>query len=293
MIPLQNYVEVSQGSHVIESTCWSGAGGPVTTFEECQIAAQDLYGNQGQPVQIDNSAPASSDTRPPYCYCTSSGTWFNGAGNNTGFCRPTSICLCVAHSPPPPSLPPPPQVPIESPIGGADQQPSPPQPPLPPPPSPPPQTYVLLQWGRCDTNAGGFVTTLAECESAASLLQLWDTVATDASSTSVTLTQLGALSPRFCYLSPIQALGLVFDGSQNGPGLCSIAIKCLCRAHAPLPSLPPLPPLMPPLPLSHRHRLFRRHCHLCHLRCLSRHRLHRRPLCMCLGARARSMVVAT
>lgn len=223
----------------------------VTTIDECNLAARLL--GLSDTTAADDGHTEGVNFDPPFCCasvsilrpvhaslsCSShpevaacSADWeqeltggqlyFNSGGANTGGCTQRDRCLCAGAAPPPPPKAPPPS-------------PSPP-PPVPHPPWPPvnpPGTelpYSLWRASQC-TN---WVTTIEECNLAATILRLPDTTATDDGQANGV-----DFDPPYCYWEQGQ---LYFNPGGVNSGGCTNRDRCICvGAGPPLPPPPPAP----------------------------------------------------
>ena len=228
--PGRNYVVIDRGS------CQTNAAGPVTSVPECEMAAERV----GLP-QITVGVPLATPDLPPDCiFYEFWNSWlgFNTAQTNTT-CSLDQKCICVAHLP---ILPLPPFPPNSAPLPPPPSTPLPlsPPPSTPPPPPVPPgsREYVVITEGRCDTMAGGYVTSAVECEAAAVWLGLLGPHA---------MIIHFRVPPPHCLLTSYDEL--IYNAETTSRDPCSESTHCICVANSPpSPPLPPFPPNLAPLP---------------------------------------------
>ena len=99
-------------------------------------------------------------------------------------------------------------------------------------------SYVQISSGRCDTSGHAYLTTIAECQQAASYLMKPDTLAGGDG-----LTTGSAGRPPYCYYKPSnyghhQDLWFL-TGANTGD--CTVLRQCLCRLVTPTPASTPAP----------------------------------------------------
>eukprot|EP00964_Phaeocystis_antarctica_P020786 scaffold11504_cov42-Phaeocystis_antarctica.AAC.1 len=163
----------------------SCGGGLISTASECEAAATALG------LSDKTAADYTSDTSsywPPGCHFVYSSLYVEGGGSS-GSCSSSQQCICMFTPPPSPPSPPSPPTP----------------PPLPPAPPMLPghvQTaggYYMIESGSC---GGGLVSTVSECEAAATALELSDKTAWDGTSNTFTQHPPGCVwsQSRYLYL---------------------------------------------------------------------------------------------
>eukprot|EP00964_Phaeocystis_antarctica_P100006 scaffold65736_cov48-Phaeocystis_antarctica.AAC.3 len=234
------YVQIAGGYYMIESGSCGAA--IISTKSECDAAATalDLWDKSA----YDDSSYASP-YEPPGCQLSYADWRFGGiqlyvfGGSSSGVCSSSNQCICMFTPPSPPELPPlPPSPPLPPPA-----LPSPPSPPMPPPAPPMPPGYLqiaggyyMIESGSC---GGAVISTVSDCDAAATALDLSDKTAYDDSS------YASSYDPPGCQL--YYGNLYVFGGGSTGS--CSSSQQCICMFTPPSPpTSPPSPPSPPPPP---------------------------------------------
>ena len=213
---LPGYVQIAGGYYMIESGSCGNA--LISTKSECDAAATALDLSEKTAYDL-TSWPAESYS-PPGCQLytspfTSSRYLYFWGGGNTGPCSSSAQCICKFTPPPsPPALPP-----------------SPPSPPSPPPPPMPPGYlqiaggYYMIESGSC---GGDLISTVSECEAAATALDLFFYFAIDETSF------YNDYAPPGCsFRSTYGELKLFGHSWSQHSRSCSSSRQCICKSTPP------------------------------------------------------------